>query len=112
MRCVITSCVLTVLALPSWVLPPQGFLDAIAYGLSPAIEVRWRRVLSGMQAYFLPGRKQTLQEEELALLARYERAFHRRARWFIEGGVRETDSRNPDFTFDGDWLLAGVELRR
>ena len=54
----------------------------------------------------------TLDEKQVAYLTRFERSFHQRSRWFVEGGIRETDSRDPDFTFDGEWFLVGVELRR
>ena len=34
----------------------QGFLDAIAYGLSPAIVARWKLVLEGMHTFITTGK--------------------------------------------------------
>lgn len=56
--------------------------------------------------------EQTLDEKQQTFLARFEHATSRRMSWFVEGGARNTDSRDPDFIYEGDWVLGGVELRR
>lgn len=45
-------------------------------------------------------------------LARYEHDINRRTRWFVEGGTQTSDSRDPVFTYDRDWVYTGIQFRR
>jgi len=55
---------------------------------------------------------QTLDSEVRTVLTRYERDVREQARWFVEGGLRRADSKDPDFTYDSDWVLGGVRFWR
>jgi hypothetical protein len=55
---------------------------------------------------------QTLDNEVRTVLTRYERDLRERSRWFVEGGLRRADSRDPDFAYDSDWVLGGIRFWR
>lgn len=46
------------------------------------------------------------------LLARYERGFRERLSLFVEGGMQRTDSKDPIYAYDTDWVLTGIQFRR
>jgi hypothetical protein len=60
--CIILLC-LHLLRLSRGSLASQGFLDAVAYGLAPAIVVRWKLVLMSLYAYFVTGKFVMLTDE-------------------------------------------------
>jgi hypothetical protein len=45
-------------------------------------------------------------------LARFDRSFGRRTGWFVEGGTRQRENQDPDFSYDRDWLLVGIHFGR
>jgi hypothetical protein len=45
-------------------------------------------------------------------LGRWDWKFKRHVRFFTEGGVQRTDSQDPVFAYDRDWLLTGIQYRR
>jgi hypothetical protein len=45
-------------------------------------------------------------------LGRWDWKFKPHVRFFTEGGVQRTDSQDPVFAYDRDWLLTGIQYRR
>ena len=50
------------------------------------------------------------QEQRYA--ARFTRSFGERLRWYFEGGTQRTDSQDPVFAYDRDWVLTGIQYGR
>ncbi len=44
--------------------------------------------------------------------ARYDRKFLQSFSWFVEGGSERTDSQDPYWAYDSDWIQAGVKFTR
>ena len=47
------------------------------------------------------------QEQRYA--ARFTHSFGERLRWYVEGGTQRTDSRDPVFAYDRDWVYIGIQ---
>jgi hypothetical protein len=56
--------------------------------------------------------EQLLDSEVRTVLVRFDRKFGRRTAWFVESGARRTDSHDPVFANDSDWVLGGVQFRK
>jgi hypothetical protein len=50
----------------------------------------------------------TLRGDDVELAGRFDRGISRRVRWFVEGGAQRSDSRDPVFSYDRNWMLAGI----
>jgi hypothetical protein len=50
--------------------------------------------------------------DERRFVGRYVHSLAERLRWFVEGGVERTDSRDPVFAYDRDWVLTGIQFGR
>lgn len=55
---------------------------------------------------------QVLGHDERRLVGRFERVLGAGTRWFVEGGIERSDSKDPVFAYDQDWVLGGIQLRR
>ena len=57
------------------------------------------------------GRGEVRASETLRLVARFERSWTRRLRWFVEGGGEREEDADAVFTHDRRWSLAGLRLQ-
>ena len=50
--------------------------------------------------------------EVFRLIGRFDRKLREHVGLFVEGGTQRTDSRDPIFAYDRDWVLTGIRIRR
>jgi len=50
--------------------------------------------------------------EDMRYAARFSHTFGERLRWFFEGGQQQSDSNDPVFAYDRDWVLTGIHYGR
>jgi hypothetical protein len=50
--------------------------------------------------------------DEQLYAGRFTRTIGEHLRWYVEGGTQQTDSRDPVFAYDRDWVLTGIRFGR
>jgi len=50
--------------------------------------------------------------DERYFAGRFTRTIGEHLRWYVEGGAQQTDSRDPVFAYDRDWVLTGIRFGR
>jgi hypothetical protein len=50
--------------------------------------------------------------DEQRFAGRFTRTIGEHLRWFVEGGTRQTDGRDPVFAYDRDWVITGFRYGR
>jgi hypothetical protein len=50
--------------------------------------------------------------DERSFAGRFDRGFGPHLRWYVEGGREDSDSRDPVFSYDRDWMLTGIHYGR
>jgi hypothetical protein len=48
--------------------------------------------------------------DERSYVARWSRRFGERLNWYVEGGAQQTDSQDPVFAYDRNWVLSGIRF--
>ena len=48
--------------------------------------------------------------DERSYVARWSRSFGERLSWYMEGGAEQTESQDPGFSYDRNWVLSGIRF--